>query len=74
MQKPSVGRIVHFYQQNTDENPIPALVIGVYDDSGKVDLTVFGRSRFAEPTTMPGIDVPYSEAPKKGHWSWPPRV
>jgi hypothetical protein len=38
MQKPSVGRIVHVYQQNTDENPIPALIIGVYDDSGKADF------------------------------------
>lgn len=79
--KPTVGRIVHYYMNdnmcvspavvlvtNTDVNldvwpdeiPIP------YGD--ELSLLVHGLIRDYRLHS-----VPFSETPKPGHWTWPPR-
>jgi hypothetical protein len=83
MQNPSVGRIVH-YHDSTAVAPQAAIIIGVHspddvarrwptmaaDISGLVCLHVFPADRAPH-----GLDpIPYSEMPKPGHWSWPPRA
>lgn len=84
--KPTVGRIVHFYLDlseryvGIDPLPLPAIIIRakeaqvIQDKKVKrlpvmeVDLQVFGLDERA------GFEnIPYSEQPLKGHWTWPPR-
>ncbi len=72
-QKPSIGRIVHYQAFGTPggEHPsVPrAAIITEVGDGGSVGLFV------ANPTGLfLNRDVPFSEEPKPGHWSWPPRV
>jgi len=70
-QKPSVGRIVHYQAYGTPNGEYPsvpraAIVAEVYSDT-KVKVVVFN------PTGLHFNDSEYSETPKPGHWSWPPR-
>ena len=67
--KPSIGRIVH-YQPTGNEPETVAAIITAVRDSGAVNLAAFLPS--AEYFKV--VDVPYSETPKSGCWSWPPRV
>jgi hypothetical protein len=67
---PTVGRVVHFYQQD-DSDPIAAMIVKVNGDLS-VNLKLFASvddldDWFAE-------NVHRSEKPAKDHWSWPPRV
>ena len=69
--KPTIGRIVHFYP--TDEavrlrHPRAAIVTDTYGFSA-VDITVFDHAH-----TAYGVEwAAYSDTPKAGHWTWPPR-
>ena len=82
---PTVGRTVHYYPPDDGDvmpAPLAAIIVRVdgirheIDDShgcheacAKVYLHVFhgqGERRMD--------NVPWSEEPKRGHWSWPPRV
>lgn len=72
-QKPAVGRIVH-YQAHGSPNgqhkslPRAAIITAVHED-GRTDVCVLN------PTGMYfDQGTPFSEAPKAGHWNWPPRV
>lgn len=67
-QAPSLGRIVHYY--TTAAGPFAAMIVGV-GQGGACDLVAFFN---ANPPTAPVSEVPFSEEPKLGHWSWPPRV
>lgn len=71
--KPTVGRIVHYRMRDTDL-PLAALVVGTFLD-GSASLAVFtGRSTFkGRAESLFQRAVPFSETPKAGHWSWPPR-
>lgn len=63
--QPSIGRVVHL---TINLKPVAAIVSGVHD--GLVDLHVL-------PAGGPAYDlqgVSYSEEPKEGCWTWPPRV
>lgn len=82
MQKPSVGRIVHYYEpanrDAADYEPNAAIIVEVYPE-GTVGLYVFPPLFFPpddKDHTKPAYKqhIHYSENPKPGHWSWPPRV
>jgi hypothetical protein len=71
--KPSVGRIVHFYQKTSGvlehDGPLAAIVTWAYDDDDQpVNLTVFtnGAARFE------GM-VSAKEFNDRRYWEWPPR-
>lgn len=69
-QKPTVGRIVHYYSTEADikdGEPIAALIVSTFGE-GIVALTLF------LPNGLAWEEAPFSEAPRPGHWSWPPRV
>ena len=74
--KPTIGRIVHYTNLGDADGKYPpttqAAIITKIDDpadpDGKVTLKVF------YPTGIFDCTVPFSAEPKRGHWSWPPRV
>lgn len=70
--KPTIGRIVHYHVDPQDDSNLEAqaaIITAVPRGGTDVDLTVFPpRTDFV---TL--ADVPYSEQPRGGHWSWPPR-
>jgi hypothetical protein len=70
--KPTVGRIVHF--EDGVFGVYAGIITGIFPD-GRCTLVLFHKTPPAE------LDKPvvytvahYSETPKVGHWSWPPRV
>lgn len=71
--KPSIGRIVH-YTNLGDKDGLyppeiqPAIVTGVNDD-GTCCLKIFYKTGIFDRE-----DVPFSDEPQRGHWSWPSRV
>lgn len=79
-QKPTVGRIVHFYDHNTEKpGPLAAMVAFVYDDQftenenlvNIVNLSVLNHtgSHWYSEKLVP----PKTEGAKR-YWEWPPRV
>ena len=95
MQKPTVGRQVHYYGHNTFWNmnresspyprapaasfdgPFAATVVFVHPDSGDgVNLLIcfpcacHGSAEKTQLVEYAG----FSEQPKPGCWTWPPRV
>lgn len=71
-QKPSVGRIVHYYSYGTPRGgfksaPRAAIVVEVHSDT-EVTVCVLN------PSGIFFNKVAYSAEPKAGCWSWPPRV
>jgi hypothetical protein len=72
--KPTVGRIVHYQAYGTPGGEYPsvpraAVVTQVGGEDNAVGLAILN------PTGMFfNASVPYSEEPKPGHWSWPPRA
>ncbi len=73
--KPTVGRIVHFYEAPDhpgERGPYAAIVTGVEEDSGLVSLHVFkpGTDVLRFHVTTPADD----EYAALGEcWVWPPR-
>ncbi|WP_461169279.1 hypothetical protein [Arthrobacter sp. Z1-15] len=77
-QAPSVGRIVHYYGESEHYagQPIAALIVEVDDESTEhARLNIFWPLH-EEPIKEEnrGSIYTFSEDPKPGHWSWPPRV
>lgn len=71
-QKPSVGRDVHYQAYGTPGGeylPVPrsAKITAVHDDD-ECDIIVFN------PQGLFFNRCKFSETPKPGCWSWPPRV
>lgn len=65
--KPSIGRIVHYYDDKSDD-PIPACITGVGENGCDLTLLIAGA---------PGVyNVPESTngQPEVLRWNWPPRV
>lgn len=88
MQKPSIGRIVHYTLNDTDKtdqafdlvdpasDTLPAIVVGVNVDETTVDLRVFGRSHRDLPylPNVPFVELGVDDkADTPGTWHWPPR-
>lgn len=77
MQKPTVGRIVHYRSdrpQDPKGQPYPAVITHVWSDEC-VNLHVLGDGSFplvrqTPPHAMP-TSVTLGDGP--GQWSWPPR-
>lgn len=71
--EPSVGRIVHYQSYGTPGGEYPsterAAVITEVVGGGAVGLCVLNPEGL-----FFNKDVPYSEQPSPGCWSWPPRV
>lgn len=77
-QKPSVGRIVHYTPGAPDNPPAgamgpwAAIITWVSRDESRSDVNLAAFDSRGAPLAAQG--VAYSETPKPGHWSWPPRV
>lgn len=75
VQKPSVGRIVHFMSPDSEHlnyagHPIAAVITSVLNDE-VVCLTTFPPG--SDP--IPHMHVTFSESEHAGmRWFWPPRV
>lgn len=80
MQKPSIGRIVHFYDRSYEANqpngigPYPAIITYVWGGSPDflVNLEVFGLGQ-AHETSIPYNDAPEA-ATSSTWWCWPTKV
>lgn len=77
MNEPSIGRIVHFTDyENTSQRTYAAIVTAVPFENNPGGM----RACLGVFIGVPGRDMmwtgatPYSETPKPGHWSWPPRA
>ena len=73
--KPTIGRIVHAYGGTISGNldvahgPEAAIIVGLHEEEGVVDLTVFQSNGIFQQER-----VRYSEMPRPYCWTWPPRV
>jgi len=73
-QNPTIGRAVHYQSYGSPggehkSEPRAATITSIHADGTTVSLFVM------TPTgTFHNATTPYSETPKAGHWSWPPRV
>jgi hypothetical protein len=78
-QKPTVGRAVHYYPDDesvAEENPTHATITSTRGGvSGHgVSLTLMpAPGAFNGRQLVQCEDVPESDAPAVGHWTWPPR-
>jgi hypothetical protein len=77
--KPSIGRIVHYHSYGTPggeylPEPRAAIITDVVEDSDKVHGPVVSLAVLNPTGLFFNQSVIYSEDPKPGHWSWPPRV
>jgi len=69
-QTPSVGRIVHYHSAESDNlAPWAAIVAGV-GEGGNITVHAFPP----HTDSMRIKEVPFSDEPKAGCWSWPPRA
>jgi hypothetical protein len=79
-QRPSVGRIVHYQSYGTPGGehrsaPRAATVTATRaEDPSIVDDTTVHLAVLNPTGMFFNLHVPYSETPRPGHWSWPPRV
>lgn len=81
MQTPTIGRIVHYHSYGTPggeylPEPRAAIITVVCEDTPDLadpEVLHVGLA-VLNPTGMFFNQlVPYSETPKAGHWTWPPR-
>jgi hypothetical protein len=73
-QKASIGRTVHYGRYGSPggehlPEPSPAIITKVLDEETQ-ECQLFVMN----PNGLYFNPTPYSESPKPGCWSWPPRV
>lgn len=78
-QRPSVGRILHYWTWQGDRLiPNPAIVLAIADDGGRLWLQVFYASAAGGRDQVWAPPGPWSDGgvqvPTEGHWTWPLRV
>jgi hypothetical protein len=73
--KPTVGRIVHFYNRN-GEGPSAAIVTSIDPNTGAPGLFVFPTAISAPSMELevPFIEDAEVEARAGRGWQWPPQV
>lgn len=76
MTTPTIGRIVHYYQDDDREDPEAAIISRVCEDARHVDLVVLGVNRLAHVLAVPYLErVPEAETIGPAcFWTWPPRA
>jgi hypothetical protein len=79
MQTPTVGRVVHYHSYGSPggefkPQPRAAIVTEVGRDGDGVDPTIVGLCVLNPTGQYFNRNCAYSETPKPGCWSWPPRV
>jgi len=71
-QKPSVGRIVHYFETETSK-PLAAMINTISEQEGLVHLTVFKETYMAW-----AVNTPHRSMSRAGHpmgfWDWPERT
>lgn len=83
MQKPSIGRIVIY--RNQDGQGIPGIITEVLEDvpwvpdafaagGDRVNVHLFVPPSARQDPMSPEYGIPFSEEPASGCWSWPERV
>jgi hypothetical protein len=78
-QKPSVGRIVHFWCPGAETQPQAAMILWVgldrHEGEGRVHLRVFGDTSLGGDLVQDwNEEAVFSAEPVRGCWTWPPRV
>lgn len=78
LQKPSVGRIVHYYRHSqVDERPFGPFAAIVTAAGSGMPLMAVNLAVFDGETGMffaQGVRFDESREPLSGTWRWPPRV
>jgi hypothetical protein len=72
---PTVGRAVHYHDPHGARSAVAAIVVAVPDAAEPIAPdTVSLALLMPERLLAWKQDVPFSETPAPGHWSWPPRA
>lgn len=73
-QKPSIGRIVHYFPAGASGQAYPAIVTCVHSDEC-VNLFVFDDGTTPTPDAGPITSIARRQAEgEESCWDWPPRV
>lgn len=83
--RPTIGRIVHYWTMRAKPvtcemyvHPEAAIITDVYPESDSADLTVFpppySPDQQQHGSILAASEVPYSDVPRAGYWSWPARA
>lgn len=76
-QKPSVGRVVHYYDRMSDNQnkpgPFPAIIAAVHSDTC-CTLSVFMPWREAVFVASSNMRKDVAGVDPRNYWEWPPRT